>query len=517
MKKAQKTVLCIVDGLGINKNRAGNAAQAADMTNLWTAFRNFPSTTLVASGPEVGLVDPKDAGNSEVGHNAIGSGQRIKQGLSLLNDAFESGDIFTSQTWKDLVRNAASSKLNIITLLSDGRVHSDIEHLLRVLDRCRDEGLTVSIHALADGRDVPPQSVLKYMDRVNTFIAENKVNAKIATLAGRGTLFMDRYESNLRTMTDAFDVCVGGRAKVSTDIHTTITDVYNANPNITDESLPPFILDPAGLIQNGDSVLLLNYRGDRAIQTCAMFDFGRYLCPGDFSKIDKCYFAGILQYDSDLGIPKNFLCPPPRIENTLTGWLCNHNVRQFTVTETVKFGHMTYFFNGNRAMPIDKKLETWHEIKSDELGTAFNRAPAMKAPEITEVAINAIKSNQYDFIKLNLANPDMVGHTGDFDATVAACRVVDECLDRLIKTCIETNTTLIITSDHGNAEEMTDEKGGPKTSHTNNPVPLVIITAGGAPPVKIKDGIFGLTNLAATICILLGLPQSPHFREGLTV
>ena len=496
--KLNKTVLCIVDCIGVNPETYGNAMAAAGMPNLNKALAEFPSTNLVASGHEVGLADATDAGNSEVGHNAIGAGRRIKQGLALLNDLFASGEIFKTDTWTKLSANAKNKRLHVIVLLSNGRIHSDIAHLKRVLEQCDKENIPVAVHALADGRDVATQSVLSFMKGLED---------KIATLAGRGIAFMDRYESNPEILRTGFSLVVEGKGNPGL----VVQEEYKKNPTMTDEGLPPMVLNPELLIQNGDSVLLLNYRGDRAVQTCAMFENGKYLTPEQYSKIDKCLFAGALQYDTELGIPKNYLCPPPKIENGLTWWLCKHGVRQFTVTETVKFGHLTYFFNGNRSLPFDEKLEKWQELKSDNVGVAFNTKPAMKAREITQAVIKNL--NDFDFIKLNLANPDMVGHTADFDATVEACRVVDECIGKLIQACKQEGVNLVITADHGNAEEMLDKNGKPRSSHTNNPVPFVVLPFAGG-QVQLKAGTWGLTNIATGVCKLLGLAPFDGFNEG---
>ena len=521
-----KTVLCIIDGLGINEGEFGNAIKAADMVNLNNAIQHFPYTEIIASGLEVGLADPNDVGNSEVGHNAIGSGQHIKQGLALLNAVIESGEIFTSDTWKELVKNAHKTKLNIFIKLSDGRLHSDMySHLFPVLKQCAKEGLKVAIHGLLDGRDVATQSAMKYINDLNNLIAEHTVNAKLATVAGRSILLMDRYETDTRLLTNVVEVCVRGNAPVITDLERAINDEYAKKPNMTDETMPAFILEPDWLLKNGDSVLLLNYRGDRAVQFCNLMEQGKYLDESQYAEIDKCVFAGVLQYDAELNLPKKFLCPPPVIKNVLSEWLVKHKIRQYTVTETVKYGHLTYFFNGNRAKPFDTKLETWKEFKSDVLASMYNQAPAMQAEKITDDTISAIESNKYDFIKLNLSNPDMVGHTGDFDATVVACKVVDECLGKLITCCRDNKVNLIITSDHGNAEFMKYENGKPRSSHTNSMVPFIVMpfarcpkTCGvdhGCDKLQIKDGKFGLTNIAATICELLGIEVSPHFNESI--
>jgi len=276
------------------------------------------------------------------------------------------------------------------------------------------------------------------------------------------------------------------------------------------------ILQPDWCLKNGDSVLLLNYRGDRAVQMCKMFEAGAYIDKKLYAEIENCVFAGALQYDAELGIPKQYLCPPPEIKNTLTEWLCAHNVRQYTVAEGVKFGHVTYFFNGNRSAPIDENLETWNRIPSDQhLGTAFNLAPEMKAEQVTDHAIAAIECGRYDFIKLNLANPDMVGHTADLAATKIACKVVDECLWRLIDICKRKDVNVIILSDHGNAEEMLDKNGKPRSSHTNNLVPCVIIQGTGNKEQGIGNGKYGLTNVAATVCKLLGVPICKTFNASI--
>ncbi|MDR0462543.1 MAG: 2,3-bisphosphoglycerate-independent phosphoglycerate mutase [Christensenellaceae bacterium] len=510
-----KTVLCIVDGLGIRDNDNGNAVAKANMVNLNGAMKSGLYTQIKASGPEVGLVDEKDPGNSEVGHNAIGSGQYIKQGLALLNEAFKTGDIYKSDGWKDLSANAKKTKLNIIFLLSDGNTHSSLPHLFYVLEQCAKEKITVSIHALADGRDVAPQSVLEYIDLTREKIKQLGLNAKIATVGGRGKLYMDRYESNVNLYIDGIRVCALGQAPVITDIHDAVSAEYKKNSTMTDETLNPYILEPKMLIENGDSVLLLNYRGDRAVGTCKMFESGKFLTKEQYVAINKCHFAGIMQYDADGNLPKKFLCPPPVIKNGLTGWLCKHNVRQYSVTETVKFGHLTYFFNGNRAAPYDEKLENWKEFTSDVCNNMYNGAPKMQTEKICDDAISAIKSGKYDFIKMNFPNPDMVGHTADFDATVIACKTVDECLGKLIETCKKENATLVITADHGNAEFMKSPDGKPNSNHTNALVPFVVLSPDKK--LKTRGGNFGLTNIASTVCVLLGVPPSPVFNESIII
>jgi 2,3-bisphosphoglycerate-independent phosphoglycerate mutase len=506
-----KTILCIIDGLGINPDQYGNAT--LDMPNLWNAMKNFPSTQITASGLEVGLADETDAGNSEVGHNAIGAGQHIKQGLALLNEQFESGKIFESDTWKKLSDNAKKTKLNIFTLISDGRLHSDMyNHLFPMLKKCGDEGVKVAIHGLLDGRDVATQSAMKYINDIREFIHENGIDAKIATVAGRSVLVMDRYETDTNLLTNTVEICVKGNGTVVDCVQTAIENEYAKRPEMTDETMPAFILEKEWLVNNGDSVLLLNYRGDRAVEMCQMFEHGKYLTTEQYNEINNCVFAGVLQYDAELEIPKTYLCPPPRIKNTLSEWLVSKGVRQYSVTETVKFGHLTYFFNGNRAKPFDETLEVWKEFPSDVCANMYNTAPNMQTEKIVNDAIANI--GNFDFIKLNLPSPDMVGHTGDYKATVVACEMVDKMLGKLIDECKKNNINLIVTADHGNAEFMKYENGDPRSAHTNSPVPFILLPF-AAPNLTLKNGSFGLTNIASTVCELLGVEVSPHFNESI--
>ncbi|MBQ7973841.1 MAG: phosphoglycerate mutase (2,3-diphosphoglycerate-independent) [Clostridia bacterium] len=499
-KQFKRTVLCVMDGLGYCEKDTNNAVVAAGMPNLTQAQNQHLHTLIRASGHEVGLDSAKDAGNSEVGHNAMGAGTTIKQGLSLLNDAFATGKIFKSPVWQKI---STYPKLNIIILCSNGRVHSNIEHLFQVLQQCEKQNLPTSVFAITDGRDVSPRSAAEFLAQV----------PNLTVLGGRGQIFMDRYQAQTEMLTKAFEVCVEGKAPVVSDWRAYLEEFYQNNPGLSDEQVPPVIVNPDNLIKNGEAILLLNYRGDRAVETARMFDHGDYISAEQKAQIKDCYFAGILQYDAEMNLPANYLCEPPVINNTLTAWLCEHGARQYTVTETVKFGHMTYFFNGNKSAPIDPALETWLEIPSDKLNNLYDKAPKMQAEPITEKLIAAIQSGEYDFLKCNLPNPDMVGHTGNFDAAVIACQTVDDCVGRLYDVCREQGVNLIITADHGNAEEMADDKGKPKTSHTNNLVPLIICPF-ASPNVKLQDGEFGLTNLAATVCTLMGVPANPAFNPS---
>ncbi|MDR0975866.1 MAG: 2,3-bisphosphoglycerate-independent phosphoglycerate mutase [Christensenellaceae bacterium] len=504
----QKTVLCILDGLGERAAENGNAVKIAGMPNYFGAISRYPSALINASGTEVGLSSDKDMGNSEVGHNAIGAGRTIEQGLALINNAFADGSIFEGEVWQKLAENAKKTKLNIIMLLSDGKIHSDLNHLFKILGECKKQNVRACIYALADGRDVPPQSIINYIEKTNETIREVGVAAEICVVGGRGKIFMDRYETDISLLKRGFDVCVLGKnCEKTVNFEVAIREQYAAHPNMTDETLEPIKLISSPNIENGDSVLLLNYRGDRAIETCRMFEEGKYISRGDFSRIKDCVFAGVLQYDAETNTPKNFLCSPPVIDGTLTHYLSLNGVRQYSTTETVKFGHLTYFFNGNRTQKIDETLETWNCIET----TGVNAK--MQSEAIVQSAITAIMSENYDFIKLNLAAPDMVGHTADLNMAIEACKFVDYCLAGLITACEAFGVSLLIVSDHGNIEEMAYENGSPKSSHTTNPVWAVCVSP---QPFSLQPkplgANFGLTNVANTVCAMLGLPQNPKFN-----
>ncbi|MDR0383769.1 MAG: 2,3-bisphosphoglycerate-independent phosphoglycerate mutase [Christensenellaceae bacterium] len=492
-RKFNKTLLCIIDGCGNSAEKKGNATLS--MKNLNDIYNQFGGYLIKASGKEVGLDSDKDAGNSEVGHNAIGAGKTIKQGLALLNDAFSSGEIFKSKVWKDIKDGTGAAKLNLIILLSDGHVHSDIEHLYKVLDQCRKDNIKTAVIGITDGRDVSPRSCMKYIESVT-----KKYGNVFSVIGGRGRFFMDRYKAEPELLTKAYNAAVKGIGEVE-DSRTFIKNFYDTHPTATDEQIPICVINKELLIKNKDAVLLLNYRGDRAVETCEMFEKGEFISAEDFNKIKDCYFAGILQYDSDKGLPKNYLCPPPKIDKTLTEQLCKLGVLQYSITETVKFGHLTYFFNGNRAKPFDNELEKWVEIESDKLNNQYDKAPKMKALEITDKLVYALRHENFDFYKVNYPNPDMVGHTGNFEAAKTACEFCDRQIKRLFDVCKENKINLIITADHGNAEKMLDANGQTVTSHTNNPVPFIVCPF-ASPNLQLPK-IDGLTGIAGIVKKLL--------------
>ena len=510
----RKVVLAIMDGVGLTDKKEGNAFYQAKTPNIDKIMTN--SIKIHAHGTYVGLPSDDDMGNSEVGHNAMGCGQIYAQGSKLVNDAINSGILFEGNVWKEAIDYAKNNKLHFIGLLSDGGVHSHINHLLKMIEQAKVDGIKdVCIHILLDGRDVDKTSALEYVD-----ILENKLHelndetffGRIVSGGGRMTITMDRYEANWGMVELGWHTHVLGEGRKFNSAKEAIETDRMENPDIIDQYLNPFVIsDTDGTILDHDSVIFFNFRGDRAIEISRAFtedDFDKF----DRIRVPNVYYAGMLQYDSEIGIPKNFLTSPPNITNTLTEELVKNNINEYAISETQKFGHVTYFWNGNKIDKFSEELETYEKIESDII--PFDEKPEMKAYEITDKFIEAIKSNKYEFLRCNFPNGDMVGHTGNFEATVKSMEAVDENIGRIMKACDETNSILLVIADHGNAEEMLDEKGVAKTSHSTNPVPFIIY-GNDIQNIKFKIGDFGLANLASTITDLLGIEKNPVWKESM--
>lgn len=514
-------VLVVMDGIGINDNELGNAVKNAYTPVLDELLATCPNTAIAAHGLAVGLPSDEDMGNSEVGHNALGCGQVYSQGAKLVNESIESKEIFKSETWNKLIDNSKNSKLHFIGLLSDGNVHSHINHLIAMLKQAKaQEVKEVRIHILLDGRDVPETSALIYVEQLENVLLElndSKFNAQIASGGGRMKITMDRYEANWSMVEEGWKTHVLGEARQFSSAKEAI-ETYRSETGVVDQDLPSFVIakdnKPVGTIEDNDSVILFNFRGDRAQEICLAFD------NTNFDKFDRVrrpnvMFAGMLQYDADLNIPNNFLAFPPKIQNTLSSTLVDNKISQYAISETQKFGHVTYFWNGNRSEKFDDNLETFVEVKSDVV--PFEQRPWMKGAEITDLLVEAIKSNKYDFLRTNYPNGDMVGHTGDYEATIIGVETVDLCLKRIKKACDQVGAILVITADHGNADEMYEkakkegETPRAKTAHTLNKVPFIIYNA----DVKIKEGTFGLANVASTIAQLLDVKKHDSWLESI--
>ena len=519
MKKP--VVLIVMDGVGLREDAFGNAVAAANKPTLDWLLANCPNTRLKAHGVAVGLPSDDDMGNSEVGHNALGCGQVYAQGAKLVNNSIESGSMYTSETWKLLLDNVKKNRsvLHFIGLLSDGNVHSNIAHLEAMLTEAKKEGAPkVRIHVLLDGRDVPAQSALDYINRLEACMAglnDSGFDVRIASGGGRMKITMDRYEADWSMVKRGWDTHVLGLGDMYAKPAEAIEKARAAHEGIIDQDIPPFVIAengaPVGTIEDNDSVILYNFRGDRALEISQAFD------KTDFTKFDrvrfpKVIYAGMLQYDGDLKIPEKFLVAPPAIHNTLSELLVRNKIAQYAVSETQKFGHVTYFWNGNRNEKFSEELEHFFEVPSDKV--SFDERPWMKCAEVTDKILEAIASGQYGFIRANFPNGDMVGHTGNYDAAVIGVESVDLCLKRLLDAVKESDCTLIVTADHGNADEMYEKnkKGeiSPKTAHTLNPVPFIIFDK--ATEHRIKPGEYGLANVASTVAKLLEL-EAPSMWE----
>ncbi len=525
-----------MDGVGFRKEEAGNAVLEAYTPNLDWLLENCPKTLLKAHGTAVGLPSDEDMGNSEVGHNAIGAGRYYPQGALLVNEAIESGRLFEGRGWRRLVqfcrdRNGA---LHFIGLFSDGNVHSHLDHLRTMIRHAAfEEKLTrIRIHILLDGRDVGETSALDYVVPFESFLEEINsqagVDCRIASGGGRMKITMDRYEANWNMVALGWKIHVAAEGRTFGSAEEAIEVYRREYPGVIDQDLPPFVIadanGPVGPIRDGDSVVYFNFRGDRALEISRAFEDNHF---DKFERIpypDVAY-AGMMEYDTELHIPKNYLVEPPCIEKTMGELLCNQGIRQMAISETQKYGHITYFLNGNRSGKFSDELEEYLEVPSDIV--PFEQRPWMKAAEITDRIIEGIRSGRFDLIRTNYPNGDMVGHTGVFPATRIAVETVDLCLGRLIPEIRAAGGMMLVTADHGNAEEMyeTDKKTGKvklnltgqpkaKTAHSLNPVWFIVYDPAGGNSIEINQNIKepGLTNLAATCFQLLGL-EPPDFYD----
>lgn len=516
-------VLVIMDGVGIGQGDAGDMVAKASTPSLDWLAENALHTTLKAHGRAVGMPSDGDMGNSEVGHNAIGAGRVFDQGALLVQNSVKSGAMFEGEAWNELTGELGDSTLHFIGLLSDGNVHSHIDILLAMLTKSHQQGIKkVRIHTLLDGRDVPPTSALVYIEMLEKHLAEiNQADGfdyAIASGGGRLYITMDRYNADWPMVERGWNTHVKGLGREFESAITAIETLRADEPGVIDQDLKEFVIvrdgKPVGPIVDGDSVVLFNFRGDRAMELSRAFDEPE-LDTFNRGPIPDAKFAGIMQYDADLQIPKRFLVSPPSIDEVMGEYLANAGVSQLAVSETQKYGHVTYFFNGNRSGKFDEANEEYVEITSDLL--PFEQRPWMKGGEITDVILDSINSGKHKFIRANYPNGDMVGHTGNLLAVEISVEAVDLCVQRLIEAVNKTKGILIVTADHGNADEMyevgkdgnlkLDSNGNPKskTSHTLNPVPCYIYDASGSGKIQLSNqSELGISSLAATSIHCLG-------------
>ena len=536
-------VLLILDGVGLFKGRAegyeGNAYDLAATPHLDRLIAGAPVfMKLKAHGTAVGLPSDADMGNSEVGHNAMGAGRIFEQGARLVNGAIADGSLFSGSSWRELVDRvkARGGTFHLVGLLSDGNVHSHIDHLTALIRRLAEEGVArVRVHALADGRDVEPVSYHRYLERLEEVLAEVRAagtDAAVASGGGRMKITMDRYGADWKMVRRGWETHVHGDARPFRSASEAVEVLRREQPDIIDQDLPPFVItDPDGLplgpMRDGDSVVFFNFRGDRAIEISRAFteeDFGVF----DRGRTPDVLYAGMMEYDGDLKIPPRYLVSPPAISRTVSEYLAHNGITQLATAETQKFGHVTYFWNGNNSEPFDRSMETWVEIPSDDL--PFDRQPQMKAREVCRVVVDSLNARTHRFIRANFANGDMVGHTGSLAAATRAMEVVDECVGLIEEAVRTAGATLIVTADHGNLEMMwevepvggdvkRDPQGRPqlKTSHTLSPVPWCLSgeMAERFEPNPELPPEPGIAHLAPTLLLMLGFAPPDDYLSPL--
>jgi 2,3-bisphosphoglycerate-independent phosphoglycerate mutase len=531
-------VLAILDGVGIGTCAEGDVVSRANTPTLDWLAQNALAAKLKAHGTAVGMPTDKDMGNSEIGHNAIGCGRVFAQGARLVNESIESRALFEGEVWKELIENVVQhdSRLHFIGLFSDGNVHSHINHLEAMLAEAKNQGVQKAcVHILLDGRDVPPTSALEYVDRLEAFLAalakDSTIDFAIASGGGRMQITMDRYQANWGMVEQGWKTHVLGEGRTFGSAREAIETLRRENPDVIDQDLPPFVITrdkaPLGPIVENDSVIFFNFRGDRAIEISMAFE------EAEFDKFPRgakpnVKYAGMMQYDGDALIPKKYLVNPPGIDRTVGEYLVKAGVKQLAISETQKFGHVTYFFNGNRSGKFDDALEDYIEVPSDVV--PFEQRPWMKAAEITDKVVAAILEGDYRFIRLNYANGDMVGHTGIPEAVEIAVETVDLCLARIVRAVKKANGILVVSADHGNSDDMYecnyktgevihDEKTGkpkPRTAHSLNPVFAYVYAPGdGIKMTLSKHKDLGISSLAATCLTLLGFEPPEDYTPSI--
>lgn len=518
-------VFVVLDGIGIGPRHESNGVYVSYTPNLDALLEEPLQVQLKAHGPAVGLPTEDDMGNSEVGHNALGAGRIFSQGAKLVNEALENTSLFTGKAWQHLEKRAEEGgTLHFIGLISDGNVHSHIDHLYALLNRCANTGIKrVRVHGLLDGRDVGQKSALTYFEPLEQHLVELSVagrDYRMASGGGRMVTTMDRYNANWQVVENGWRTHVLGKARTFISATEAIRTFYEENPDITDQYMESFVIAkdevPVGTIEDGDGVVFFNFRGDRAIELSRAFeesDFSEF----ERERVPEVFYAGMMQYDGDALIPTNFLVEPPAINRTIGEYICATGITSYAASETQKYGHVTYFWNGNKSGYIDDSLERYEEIPSDKV--EFDKRPWMKADELTDCLVAALQSNKYRFHRINYPNGDMVGHTGVEAAVRIAVETVDMCLGRLIKEVKRRGGILVVTADHGNADCMWTEKEGrrtPMVAHTKNPVPFIVKDFGGEQRfalANVVDG--GLANVAATLLTLLGYLPPVDYEPAL--
>ncbi len=528
-------LLCILDGFGWGLPDEGNAIHIA-RTPVWDALiEAHPGCLLAAHGTAVGMPSDGDMGNSEVGHNAMGAGRVFDQGAKLVAVAIDTGSAWQSQTWRDIIGRAkAGGTVHVLGLVSDGNVHSHVDHLYAIVHRAIDDGArNIRVHVLTDGRDVAPRSTLTWLEPLEerlTAMTDIGVDAAIASVGGRMVITMDRYEADWPMVERGWKHHVHGTGRRVIKASDEVLRQYDADAAVDDQYLAPFVVGDFQGMKDGDACVLFNFRGDRAIEISRAFQDGPDFDAACFDRGHRpdVLFVGMMEYDGDLHIPAHTLVSPPAITGTVAEALSAAGRRTFACSETQKFGHVTYFFNGNRSeVP---QGEDRCEVRSDII--PFDQAPEMKAQLIVEQAIEAMEARRFDAGRINIANGDMVGHTGSIAASVEAVEVLDACLQQLMDAAARSGTILLITADHGNVEEMVrrNKKTGAlqktpdgefviSTSHSLNPVPFILFDPTGQWTLADATGydsvVGSIARVGATLLTLAELPVPSDYLPSL--
>jgi 2,3-bisphosphoglycerate-independent phosphoglycerate mutase len=525
-------VLVVMDGVGVGRHDAFDAVALANTPTL-DRLETGAYRTLRAHGTAVGLPSDADMGNSEVGHNILGAGRIFDQGAKRIDNAVASGAIWKSDAWQRVVEVCAGGgTLHLIGLLSDGNVHSNISHLNEILRQAAEESVgTIRIHALFDGRDVADPSAERYIALTAAeFLKYPSVDIRFASGGGRMVTTMDRYGANWSVVEAGWRAHVLGEAHPVPDLFAGVEWGRSIGVR-SDQLLPAFTVvdddqQPVGRIVDGDAVIFFNFRGDRAIELSQAFEAGPEFDAFDRRRVPEVYFAGMALYDGDTDTPSSYLVEPESVDTTVSEIIASAGITQWAGAETQKFGHITYFWNGNRSSKFDDTLETYVEIPSDLV--PFDQRPWMKSAETADAAIAAVRSGEFGFIRMNLAGGDMVGHTADIAATRIAVESVDLAIKRIAEAVAAARGCLLVTADHGNADDKVerDNDGEPllspegepllRTAHSLNPVMFAVHDFGG-PPVVLRDDLpdAGLANVAPTLLQLLGLEIPPDYEPSL--
>nr|AAM61601.1 putative 2,3-bisphosphoglycerate-independent phosphoglycerate mutase [Arabidopsis thaliana] len=538
LPKGKTIGLIVLDGWGESDPDQYNCIHKAPTPAMDSLKDGKPDTwrLIKAHGTAVGLPSEDDMGNSEVGHNALGAGRIYAQGAKLVDLALASGKIYEDEGFKYISQSFEKGTVHLIGLLSDGGVHSRLDQVQLLLKGFAERGAKrIRVHILTDGRDVLDGSSVGFVETLEADLAALRskgVDAQVASGGGRMYVTMDRYENDWSVVKRGWDAQVLGEAPHKFKSALEAVKTLRAEPGANDQYLPPFVIvddsgKAVGPIVDGDAVVTFNFRADLMVMHAKALEYK------DFDKFDRVRvpdirYAGMLQYDGELKLPSHYLVSPPLIDRTSGEYLAHNGVRTFACSETVKFGHVTFFWNGNRSGYFNEKLEEYVEIPSDS-GISFNVQPKMKALEIAEKARNAILSGKFDQVRVNLPNGDMVGHTGDIEATVVACEAADRAVRTILDAIEQVGGIYVVTADHGNAEDMVkrDKSGKPAldkegnlqilTSHTLKPVPIAIGGPGLSAGVRFRQDIEtpGLANVAATVMNLHGFVAPSDYETSL--